>query len=197
MNGKFFDSISDALEKFRHLKDKAYRDAYVREHIRIGLPYQIRAMREEECRKWTQKELGDRADKPQNVISRIEDPTYGKLTLQTLLELASAFDVALVVKFVPFTKFITEFDDVSPRSLEAKDYATEERELSILAAARPHPDLKQTSIVQVASDDELTVRLINQLMITANVSSDLSATASQSHIDPNASEVEHTFTYQV
>ncbi len=101
--------------------EKAYRDATVREHTRIGIPYQIRALRQQ--RGWSQEELGDRSGKPQNVISRLEDPEYGKLSLKTLLEMASAFDVALLVKFVPFSRFRTEFDDLSPANLGALSFA--------------------------------------------------------------------------
>jgi len=129
------------LRKFNKLRDKKYRDAYVRDHIRIGLPYQIRALREQEDRQWTQETLAIKAGKHQNVISRIEDPDYGKLSLQTLMDLASAFDVALIVKFVPYSRFLREFDDVSPKSLEAKGFETECKliEENMTAPLRPLP----------------------------------------------------------
>lgn len=95
--------------------EKAYRDASVREAVRIGVPHQIRAIRQQ--RGWSQRELGEKASKPQNVISRLEDPSYGKLSLQTLFELASAFDVALLVKFVPFSRFRQEFRQLTPENL--------------------------------------------------------------------------------
>jgi hypothetical protein len=43
---------------------------------------------------------------PQNAISRLESPDYGKLTLTTLRRLAMAFDVGLIVRFVPFTEMV-------------------------------------------------------------------------------------------
>src|SRR6266511_3959504 len=85
----------------RLLKSKEYRDAYVLEHIKNGVAFQIRTLRED--RDWTQGDLGDAMGKPRNVISRIEDPNYGKTTLTTLREVAAAFDVGLLVKFVPFS----------------------------------------------------------------------------------------------
>ncbi|HUY13888.1 MAG TPA: helix-turn-helix domain-containing protein [Terriglobia bacterium] len=112
------------LEK---LKDKAYRDSYVREHIRIGLPYQVRALRQQ--RHWKQEELGERSGKPQNVISRLEDPSYGKLSLQSMIDLASAFDVALLIKFVPFSRFLREFQNLSPEALEAVSFDQDVEEL--------------------------------------------------------------------
>ncbi len=105
------------------LKDKKYRDAYVLEHIKTGVPYQIQAVRKQ--RGWTQKELGIRADKPQTVISRLENTEYGNLNLRSLIEMASAFDVALLVKFVPFSRFVSEFENVSMDNLGASSFEEE------------------------------------------------------------------------
>jgi transcriptional regulator with XRE-family HTH domain len=99
------------------LNSQDFRDAYVFEHLKTGIAYQSRAMRDE-CG-WTQSKLGEEAGKPRNVITRIEDPNYGQLSLQTLREIASAFHVALLVKFVPFSRLLEEYDDVSPRALIA------------------------------------------------------------------------------
>jgi transcriptional regulator with XRE-family HTH domain len=100
------------------LGNKKYRHAYVREHVRNGVPFQLRAMRDQ--REWTQARLGQEAGKGQNAISRLEDPNYGKVTIQTLLEMAEAFDVALLVKFVPFSRLLKEYEDVSPTGLSVK-----------------------------------------------------------------------------
>ena len=40
------------------------------------------------------------------MISRYENPDYGKYSISTLLELAAAFDVALAVRFVPFSELV-------------------------------------------------------------------------------------------
>jgi hypothetical protein len=113
---------SKTVEK---LRDKAYRDAYVESHIRIGIPYQIAALREQDDRRWSQAELGRRVAKPASVICRLEDPQYGRLTIRTLLELASAFDVALLVKFVSFSRFLDEFEDVSPEGLQVASFTND------------------------------------------------------------------------
>ena len=42
----------------------------------------------------------------QNAISRLESSSYGKSTITTLKRLASAYDVALVVRFVPFSQLV-------------------------------------------------------------------------------------------
>lgn len=104
------------------LKDKEYRDAFAVEHIDTGIPFQIRALREQKDREWTQKELGVHTGMAQETISRIEDPNYGKLTLKTLKRLASAFDVALMVRFVPFSKLVDWELSLTPASLEAVSF---------------------------------------------------------------------------
>src|SRR5215208_4448170 len=86
------------------LGDKEYRDAFVEEQIDTGLPFQIRTMRQR--RGWTQGDLGQRAGMAQETISLLESPTYGRFTLRTLKRLASAFDVAVMVRFVPFSQFV-------------------------------------------------------------------------------------------
>lgn len=118
MNGR----LNRTIEK---LQDKDYRDAYVEAHVKIGIPHQIRALREQEGRKWSQAELGRRSGKPANVISRLEDPESGGNTIRTCLEMAAAFDVALLVKFVSYSRFLREFEDVSPQALEVPSFTSD------------------------------------------------------------------------
>lgn len=105
------------------MKNKKYRDSYVASHISIGIPHQIKALRTQ--RGWNQKQLGERANKPQNVISRAEDPNYGKFSVSTLLDIAAAFDVGLLIKFVPFSRLIREHSNVDPESLYAESFDKE------------------------------------------------------------------------
>jgi hypothetical protein len=56
------------------------------------------------------------------VVSRIEDPSYGKLTVQSLLELASAFDVGLLLKFTPIAEFVEKVRDVSEHALQVASF---------------------------------------------------------------------------
>ncbi len=102
------------------LKNKEYRDAFVSEHIDTGLPFQIKALREK--REWSQEKLGKEAGMHQERISALEDPNYGKFTLRTLKKLASAFDVALMVVFVPFSKLLDWESDLSPDALRVVSF---------------------------------------------------------------------------
>lgn len=93
----------------------------MRAYLNQGLAHQIRAMRN--SREWSQKMLSDKMDcKAQSIISRLEDPAYGKYTIQTLTKVADAFDVALMVRFVPFSKLIDDAEDLSPRALNVTSF---------------------------------------------------------------------------
>jgi transcriptional regulator with XRE-family HTH domain len=104
----------------KELVAPGFRRGFMSETVRSGIAHQVRAMRDK--RGWNQKELGDRAGKPQSVISRLEDPDYGKVNIQTLIELAEAFDVALLVKFVGFGELLAQTGDLSPEGLNAPSY---------------------------------------------------------------------------
>jgi transcriptional regulator with XRE-family HTH domain len=106
---------------FEKLRRKTYRQAYVEENVRTGVAYQIRALRE--ARGWSQKRFAEILGKPQSVLSRIEDPDYGKLSVQTLLEVAAALDIALLVQYVDFPDFINRTSDVSPEALNKESFA--------------------------------------------------------------------------
>jgi len=105
------------LEK---LQRKPYRHAYLAEHVRRGIAYQIRALRDQ--RKWKQGKFAEMLGKPQSVACRLEDPDYGKVTIQTLLEVANVFDVALEVRFVRYSTFISNTRDVSVVSMRVPEF---------------------------------------------------------------------------
>ena len=102
------------------LRDKEYRDLFVEEEIDTGLPLQIRALRKD--RGWSQKDLAQRVGMTQEGVSRLENLDYGKYTLTTLKRLASAFDVALVVRFEPFSRLVDWAVNLSPQDMEVPDF---------------------------------------------------------------------------
>jgi transcriptional regulator with XRE-family HTH domain len=91
------------------------------------LPFQIQAIRNQ--RGWSQEELGDKAGMRRNAISRLESVEYGNLTINTLLRLARAFDCGLLVKFVPFSRLVGEFEDVSPSGLTVDEFEDDRNRL--------------------------------------------------------------------
>jgi transcriptional regulator with XRE-family HTH domain len=98
------------------LKDSTYRHALVASYIKNGIAFQIRSMRK--AAGWDQKTLAEKAlgnADLQSMISRYENPDYGKYSLRTLLDFAKTFDVALQVRFVPFSELV-RFDQEMPNS---------------------------------------------------------------------------------
>jgi transcriptional regulator with XRE-family HTH domain len=144
-------SVTSKLKLLAKLRNPEYRDAYVEESVATSLPFQIKALREQPGREWSQAELGERAGMRQNAISRLEDAESGTPSITTLLRLARAFDVALLVKFVPFSKLLSEFADVSFEALSAQSFDEELPQLQQLA--RTPQD--SPSVVVVASSSDL------------------------------------------
>ncbi len=105
------------------LRDDEYRHEFVDQRITVGVASQIREMRR--GRGWTQSELAKESGTRQQVISQIENPDYGKLTLSTLKRIASAFDVALIVKFAPFSELIDDFINRTPESLAVPSFGND------------------------------------------------------------------------
>jgi len=110
-------------QKIARLKNKEYRDAFVGSQISVGLPFQIRALREE--RGWKQSRLALEAGMLQPRISAMEKPGEAKFNLETLRRIASAFDVALVVRFVPFSELIDWSNKFNPDHFHVPNFAEE------------------------------------------------------------------------
>jgi transcriptional regulator with XRE-family HTH domain len=104
----------------RKLTNKDYRDAWVEESVKMVVPHQIQAIRNK--KDWSQEQLGNETGMLRNAISRLESVEYGNLSVNTLLRIAHGFDCGLLVKFVPFSRMVAEFDDVSPKGLEVTSF---------------------------------------------------------------------------
>lgn len=81
---------------------KAWRDGYVNAHVSNTIASQITKLRT--AASWTQQQLAERAGMKQSRISALEDPNLENVEVATLERLASAFDVALTVRFIPFSE---------------------------------------------------------------------------------------------
>jgi transcriptional regulator with XRE-family HTH domain len=124
--------------------DKDYRNAYADESLNITIATQIKVLREQ--RGWYQKDLADKANMKQSMISRFEDVNYASWSISTLKRLAEAFDVILDVRFRSFKDLVIDTCSFSRESLQVpefrKDQFFEEKETgadsdSILNSATP------------------------------------------------------------
>ena len=107
--------LRSLIEKFR---DKTYRDSYIASHTRRFLARQMRKFRGEK----SQTEFGDLIDKRQTVVSRLEDPNYGKWTLQTLFDVAEKLNIAVLVRFVDIPTFLRLSEDMSEDASQPQPY---------------------------------------------------------------------------
>jgi transcriptional regulator with XRE-family HTH domain len=110
-------------ELMGRLADEEYRREFASEYIGTGLAYQIRLLRE--GRGWTQKELAQRTGQAQGTISQLESPNYGRYSISTLKRLAAAFDVALLVRFAPFSELAHWMLHLTPQRLAPPSFADE------------------------------------------------------------------------
>lgn len=115
---KFLDSLTD----------KEYREMFAEELVGTSLAFQIRRLRE--ARNLTQIDISGLTGKAQPTISQWEDPNYGRYTLSTLKELAAAFGVALLVRFVSFSELADWTVDVDPNRLTPPSYDEEQQQMS-------------------------------------------------------------------
>lgn len=107
------------ITKVRNLWDKfksrTYRRTFAESQLSTTVAAQIVAMRED--RGWTQKRLGDEAGMGQSRICVLEDPANEAMTIKTLKRIARAFDVVLVVRFVPFSELLRWRTSAAPQEL--------------------------------------------------------------------------------
>ena len=123
-------------EIWRSLEDDEYRDAF-NVDVDTGLAFQIRALRENKG--WTQAQLGDEAGgKAQETISLWENPNYGSYTLNSIKELAVAFDVGLAVRFVPFSDLVEWNANLTPERIAPLSFREEAQQRSV-ALPTPFP----------------------------------------------------------
>lgn len=85
----------------KDMQDPEYRRALIHASVRIGIPFEVRAQRTR--RGWTQGVLAEKAGIRQPRVAEVENGVMHERlpSLKTLIKLAQAFDVELVVAFLP------------------------------------------------------------------------------------------------
>ena len=115
------------------IKEPEYRRGLVEGHAKDTIAFQIRQLRK--AYGWEQRDLAKALGNPklQPMISRYENPDYGRYSISTLLELAAAFDVALIVRFAPFSELVEWDLRCTNRTLLPAPYA-QDKQLNRLEA---------------------------------------------------------------
>ncbi len=116
---------AERTELIESLGDRNERHNNISSQIKHLIALQIRLLREEQG--LTQAELGERAGMKQVRISQLEDPTYSGPSINTLKRLAEALDVALVVRFVPFSELVDWTSELSQEALVPKSFEHDAR----------------------------------------------------------------------
>lgn len=137
-------TISKRDQVWESLQDPEFRKQFIDEHINVGLAFQIRALRVHQNLTQTKlaELLGSRSKQP--MVSEWENPNYGTYTLETLKDLANAFDVGLLVRFVPFSKLVSWTVDLTSEVIAPPRFSEEQTELTI--------DALRTSIKDIPVD---------------------------------------------
>lgn len=134
----------------RLLKDKRIREHYLDTFIKEHIAMQIKAARKQRDG-LSQQKLAEQTGTKQSAISRMEDGNYGKMSIPTLLKLASKFEIALFVEFMPWNKFLRKTETLDPDRLELPPI--EEVKTSLEAWANgipPNEDVRTMTVTKCA-----------------------------------------------
>ena len=139
--------VSDKERQIRNsLINKEYRKALAIEHVNTTLAIQIRKMRE--SNQWSQNGLASYLGKHQESISQWENPDYGRYSITTLKELAATFDVALLVKFVPFSELVKDMVSLSETRLSPPSFSKELYDVATCVST-PSTPMKDTKDIDL------------------------------------------------
>lgn len=125
--------MSSISKVWKKLQVKEYRDGYTQAQLSVEVPFQIRALRK--ARGWTQAQLAERSGIPQARISHVEQPGRDPLSLRTLYRLSAAFDVGLLVQFVPFSELVRREAAFDPKTFRVSSFKDDRLETVLHSAS--------------------------------------------------------------
>ncbi len=123
--------VRETSQLIEKLKNWKYLEAYIRATINVNLPSQIRALRLKQ--ELTQESLANKAQMKQPRISAMEKPGATKFNIETLVRLAAAFGVGLIVKFVPFSEMLAWENEFSQDRFNVVTFDHDRRPLTATA----------------------------------------------------------------
>jgi transcriptional regulator with XRE-family HTH domain len=117
-NSKSFTIFQRVKPLIKQLSNKSFRASYLDSHIKLFISAQIRNLRGDK----SQKKFAEFLGTTQSIISRYENPDYGQVTLQTLIDIAKKLDIALIARFVDYSEFLRITSDFSENAQIPKSY---------------------------------------------------------------------------
>jgi transcriptional regulator with XRE-family HTH domain len=104
-------------------QDIEARQAYMEACVEQDIAWQINLNRKK--RELTQKQLAEKVGTTQTAIARWEDTCYGRHSIPSLVKIAHAFDCALVVRLVPYSKLAELTKNTSKEAFLAASFEQE------------------------------------------------------------------------
>lgn len=160
--------MSAKSELINKLKiNKKTRQSYLRAKLNVNLPSQIRALRLRQGMK--QEDLAQETEMMQPRISAMERPGATKFSLETLIRLAAAFRVGLIVKFAPFSEMLKWENEFSQDIFDVK---TIDDDVEFKKEEQEQPALQTTAQIEAKDDESESIapaglpRLIGQVSET-------------------------------
>lgn len=120
------------------LSNKEMRVEYLRAQLGTRVAQQIRTLRAQ--REMSQKDFADAMDTGQSTVSQFEQIDYGRWGFRTLVDMAAAFDVGLVVEFVSYAEFLSRMDNLGAETLQVPAFDSAQLE----SLCPDSPPLKST-----------------------------------------------------
>lgn len=110
-------------KRLKKLSDVAYRNEVSALNIANLIATQIRLLREKN--NMTQSDLAKALNTQQSAIARLEDPSYGKFTLKSIINIAKFFDVSVSLEMVSFSTHLRRTANLQAEKIMPNSYTEE------------------------------------------------------------------------
>lgn len=131
-------------------ESREFREEFVAALVRRAFSVQVRTIRKH--RQMTQEKLAEAAKIEQGVVSRAENPNYGKLTFTTGFRIAAGFDLVFIPRLVTFTEFLRWADEVSEGFTNLPGFEKELSEGTLGKSAKPEAHRKPATELLTFAD---------------------------------------------
>lgn len=142
-------------------KSREYRSGFVAAQIDVLIPFQIRALRKQYGLE--QKDLAELTGMKQPSISKLEK-AGNRPNIETLKRIADGFDVALIIKFVPFSELVRWADNFSPDEFTVPNFSSEVEKAEAAGSVRNGnvPKLSEDRLISCLAKASWLVLEFNQ-----------------------------------